>query len=259
MLGANCMADPLVDMWVRYFEERNALANMMLAPPGAMRSPIAAERPGTMTRMACPTCGGMGDVIAQEPDYGQWEGRLNKAGKKVRTRCPMCNGRKGWQAYFNPKELYAIVTRARNIFMTAHQTNGDISVGQAFVSRQLHDASHRKQLKLVEETYAKPCSKCEWTGIEECKKCKGAGTVKCPNKDCKSGWIVTKTVTEYSPSHSRGSYHHHGSRHSSRRESVAVEQCPVCKAASAVICEDCQGRRAQPCSKCHGLGFKQKH
>ncbi len=266
LVAVRCGAAGTVDEWVRYFEARNALANMMLAPQHAMRGQSVPERPESATRMPCPFCGGKGEVVTQEPDYGQWEGRLNKGGKKTRRSCPLCEGRKGWAAYYSPRELYAVVTQARGIFMATHQARGEIAVGQAFVPRAMHEGAHRKQLKLVEEAYGKSCPKCEWTGIEECKKCKGAGKVKCDGNECKGGWIVTKTVTQQSssssPSRSRSccsSRRSSGSRRTTRRETVTVKECPICQGAGMRICPECGGRCAQPCSKCHGLGIRQKH
>lgn len=247
----------LADEWLQFFESRNTTANLLLAPLGTVRPDANLERPDAMTRMTCPVCDGKGAVNVQEPDYGQWEGRLNKGGKMERRTCPLCAGKKMWRAYIEPRELYAIIAQARNAFVAAHQAAGEIPAGLAFVTRELHDSVPRKQLKLVDDAYGKPCSRCEWSGIEECKKCKGAGTVKCTGKDCKDGWIVTRTVVETSPGRSYGHSRHHR-RSTTRRETVSVSMCPVCQGAYLLVCPECDGRRAAPCSKCHGLGFKQK-
>ncbi len=258
-LAATDVRPDLCDEWVRYFEARNAVANMMLAPPDALAT--ASRTPGEQlmhpdgtTWMFCPVCDGKGAVISEPPDYGQWEGRMNR-GKKERVRCPLCNGRKSWRAYFPPDELEATASLARQRFAAAHQSAGDVGVGNAFVPRTTHDAAERKLLKLAEKAYGKPCSRCDWTGVEECKACKGAGTVKCPNKECESGWIVTRTAVAGSHGRSHGASHG-GRRHSSRRETVTVTQCQTCGAAARLICPECNGMRGAVCSKCRGSGLK---
>lgn len=256
----------LDEAYLRYFEARNDAANMMLASPGAPAPEIVLERPESMARTTCPACEGKGELVLKEPDYGQFDGRMNK-GKTTRKTCPVCGGRRFWRAYTSPKILAEEIARARSQFISRHQARGDVPAGMAFVPRASHDAADRKRLKLVEETYGKPCTRCEWSGLEPCKDCKGEGAVKCSNKECKGGWVVTTTTTttSHSPGRSTGYSRNSGGFHrSSRRGSrtvkttVTVTECTVCKGAAKLLCDGCRGMRAAACTKCHGLGFRQK-
>ena len=191
---------------------------------------------------------------------------MNK-GKTNRKTCPVCGGKRSWRAYVAPAVLAEMVAKARTTFVATHQGKGDVAVGQAFVPREIHDSADRKQLKMAEDAYGKPCNSCNWTGLAECKACKGTGIVKCSDKDCKEGWIVTTTTssTSTTPDNRRdrtrnSSGFRHTSHHRSRtvRTTVTVTECPTCQGAAMSICRQCQGMRASSCQKCRGAGFRQR-
>ena len=250
-----------------YFEARNQIANLVITPPAEGASPVRSEKPDLVVRSACPGCGGKGELVLEEPNFGQANGRLGKA-KTIRRKCPLCNGRGGLESFMNPSELAVQVARDREKFASDHQGRGEIAVGQAFIPNAAYDRTDRKKLKLVEEAFGKPCSKCHWTGLEACRKCSGNGVAKCPEADCKGGVLVTQTTTEktYTKSGgsgfgngSRGGIRGSGTRRSTRKETnVNVQVCPTCGGARAVLCPECGGRRAKPCKSCNGLGIKQK-
>ena len=166
-----------------------------------------------------------------------------------------------------PADLAVQVARDREQFRANHQGRGDIAVGEAFVPNQAYTALDKKQLKLVEEAYGRPCAKCSWTGLEPCRKCKGQGLVPCTEADCKGGFLVSKTTTERTRTNSGGissgscsrGMRSSGSRRSSFKETkVTVLECPTCGGAKMLLCPECGGRRAHPCKGCSGLGTRQK-
>lgn len=252
--------------FLQFFEARNQVANFVITPPPEGTS-VKPELPDLVVRDKCPGCEGKGDLVLEEPDYGQSKGRLGPP-KKVKKPCPLCNGKGKIQAFMNPSELTLQIATDRAAFAAEHQGRGEIPVGEAFVPNAKYSELSKEQRKLVAEAFGHPCKKCNWTGLEPCKKCGGNGMVRCTNSDCKGGWQVVKTTTESSISKSGGSlggcrssggFRSSGSRRTSRKESnVNVSPCPVCGGARFTVCPDCGGRRANPCTKCNGLGIKKK-
>lgn len=186
---------------------------------------LAAALPLVATQ-DCEICGGKGEIVLQEPDHGQHQGRIGSTPKE-KVSCPICGGKGRYERYRDPSKVQMEMMRERE--------------------------------RLLEER-GEPCVNCNWSGIEACKKCKGAGLAACGEKDCKGGWIVTKTtkVTKKSSSGGRGNY---GGYRSSNRSSSKVEtkinvtKCPRCKGVGQVRCQECGGRRAQACRKCGGIGI----
>ena len=259
-------APGIVEEYLRFFEARNAAAAGILAPPsqhGEMKiSGEDFQRPDAIVRMRCPACKGKGAIEVEEPDFGQWAGRMGRSPRRP-EKCPVCAGRKTWRAYEDQRVLEAGVAQALSAFSSAHLAKGDVSVGNAFVPRQVYDNADRKRLRLVEKTFGQECKKCNWTGLEECKRCRGEGTVKCSNKDCKGGWIVTKrTRTTRSGGRSHRSScsrsYGGGSSHSSKVEEISVAECPVCRSTGMLVCQECNGMCSHICSKCRGTGVKSK-
>lgn len=254
-----------------YFEGRNQVANFVLNPPPEGAEPVKSDKPDLITVSQCPACEGKGEIVLEEPNYGQADGRLGKA-KKTKKKCPVCKGVGKTEAYVDPADLTVQVARDREKFASDHQGRGEIAVGQAFVPNAAYDEANsdkdkKKKLKLVEEAYGKPCTKCHWTGVEACKKCDGRGLIECPEDDCKGGFLVSKITTEKSYSHSgggtgyggRGGFRSGGSRRTTKKETkVNVQICPTCGGAKMTVCPECGGRKARPCKSCNGLGIKQK-
>lgn len=251
-----------------FFEAKNEAANYILEPP-ANGETVTCTRPSLSVRETCPACEGKGEIVLKEENYGQSNGRLG-GGRTERRKCAVCNGARRIESFVHPSALALQVTRDRETFVNNHLGKGDIPVGQAFVPRETHDKADRTKLKLVEETYGKPCTSCQWTGLEPCRKCDGNGILPCPNSDCKGGWAVVKTTTSYTRTKSggnmnRGGYNRGGfsgsggSRRISRKEEkVNVHICPDCNGAQKIICPDCQGHRSKPCRRCGGSGTKGK-
>ena len=250
-----------------YFEARNQVANFVIAPPPEGAEAVKTDKPDLVVRTACPACEGKGELVLEEPNFGQANGRLGSA-RKQHKKCPVCNGRGKTESFMAPSDLTVQVARDREAFASAHQGRGEIAVGQAFIPNAAYDATDRKKLKLIEEAYGKPCTRCNWTGIEACKKCHGVGTIPCSETDCKGGFLVTQTTTERSHTSSgggsfgnsgRGGFRSSGSRRSSFKETkVTVQVCPTCGGAKMTVCPECGGRKAHPCKTCNGLGIKQK-
>lgn len=248
-----------------YFEARNQIANFVIDPPPPGQE-VRAEKPELVVRSACPACAGKGELVLEEPDFGQAKGRLG-GGKKTRKKCPICRGAGKNESFMTPSDLTVQVARDREQFRANHQGKGEIAVGEAFVPNATYERVDKKKLKLVEDAYGKPCNKCNWTGIEACKKCGGRGLLPCPESDCKGGFLVTKTTTERTRTSSggnsfsggRGGMRGSGSRRSSVKETkVTVQECPTCGGSKYVVCPECGGRKAHPCKRCNGLGTKQK-
>ena len=228
-----------------FFEARNQVANFVIDPPPEGKS-VKPALPNLSVTETCPGCDGKGELVLEEPDYGQAKGRLGPA-KKTRKK-----------------------SADRAAFAAEHQGRGEIAVGDAFVPNAKYAELGKDRLKLVEEAFGHPCKKCNWTGLEPCKKCSGNGLIKCTNSDCKGGWAVVKTTTESSVrksgsssngirSNNGGLRSRSGSRSTVRKETkINVSPCPVCGGAKQLACPDCGGRRAHPCSKCGGLGIKTK-
>ena len=113
----------------------------------------------------CPGCDGKGELVLEEPDYGQAKGRLGPA-KKTRKKCPLCGGRGKMQSFMNPSELALQVASDRAEFAAEHQGRGEIAVGEAFVPNEKYDSLDKEKLKLVEAAFGHPCKKCNWTGLK---------------------------------------------------------------------------------------------
>ena len=157
-----------------FFEAKNDAANFILSPPaeGATEAK-AAEKPSLMVVEKCPICGGTGEIVLQEQDFGQASGRIGKLGSR-RLKCDACRGAKRIERYVDLASLAAQVAKDREKFESTHLAKGDIPVGEAFVPRESYK-DHDKRLKLVEKAYGKACRTCNWTGVEACKKCSGQG------------------------------------------------------------------------------------
>lgn len=249
-----------------YFEARNEVANFVLHPP-AEGQEVKPEKPGLTVRSTCPACRGSGQLKLEEPNFGQANGRIGNA-KKITRTCQLCRGQGKTESFMSPAELTVQVARDREEFAARHQAKGEIPVGQAFVPNAGYDQIDKKKLRIVEDAYGKPCTKCNWTGIEACRKCHGNGLLNCPETDCKAGFLVTKITTEKTRTSSGGSFgsgnrnggiRSSGSRRSSVKETkVTVQPCPTCGGAKQIVCPECNGRKAHPCAKCNGLGLKQK-
>lgn len=262
----NLYALVLAVSFLPFFESRNQVANFVYDPPADGKSVIP-EKPSLYVRENCPGCEGEGKLEMEEPNHGQAKGRLG-GGRKIRKKCPLCNGAKKITSFMKPSELMLQVSRDLTEFCAIHQGKGDISVGNAFVPNAKYRELDKKTLKLVKEAFGEPCRKCKWTGIEACRECRGNGIVKCTDSDCKGGWAVVKTTTEKTIVKSGGSSSGRnscgfrsrgGSRRTSRKETtVNVSLCSVCGGARFVPCPECNGRRANPCKKCGGLGMKTK-
>lgn len=280
----NVPADP--SAFARYFEERNAAANAVLAPPGAPRYSGTPALPCEMTFIECPFCQGAGGPISvREPEKGQNKGRMGKA-KMHRFDCPLCGGTlsprnlsrmmqskslqdrslaftaRVWQSYIPSAKLGECVTLGYRDFEHRHRAAGDVQVGFGFVPGHVAKGAGRKELKLFEEVFGKPCQKCNWTGVVECKKCKGAGFLPCRNKDCEDGWVTKKEVERIRNYKSRhrgwSSVNSQRNQNTETREHISVSLCPDCKGGKFIVCGECDGLGATTCPKCRGLGFKQK-
>lgn len=264
----NVLTAVLAVSFLQFFETRNQVANFVIDPPPEGTS-VTVEKPQLTVRDTCPGCEGKGQLVLEEPDFGQSKGRLGSA-KKIKKECPLCKGRGRIESFVNPSELALQVSQDLNAFAAAHQGRGEIRVGEAFVPnarhRELSESKDKARLKLVEDAFGHPCKKCNWTGLEACTKCKGRGVISCNNSDCKGGWAVVKTTTEKTRVKSGGSsgirnggFRSGGSHRSSTKETtVNVSPCPVCGGTKFTVCPDCGGRRAHPCTKCNGLGIKMK-
>lgn len=265
----NCITVLLAVSFLQFFEERNQVANFVIAPPAEGAAAVKPELPDLVVRDACEACDGKGFLVLEEPDYGQAKGRIGVA-KKVRRNCPLCSGKGRVQAYMNPAELARQVAADRASFAAEHQGRGEIAVGEAFVPGADYAKLDKDRRKLVENAYGYPCRTCNWTGIEACRKCGGNGMTRCTNSDCKGGWAVVKTTTETTVSktgsrsgsfqtNSGGFRSTSGSRRTNRKETkVTVTPCPECEGSQFIVCPDCAGRRAHPCAKCKGLGTRPK-
>jgi len=256
----NIPALVLAVSFLPYFEARNQVANFVLSPP-AEGQEVRPEKPRLMVEEKCTACSGTGTLTLEEPDYGQRAGRIGRA-MKTKKKCPICSGTGKLESYMDPAGLARKVSEDRASFAAGHQSKGDLPVGQAFVPNAAYKETDKATLKLVDEAYGRPCAKCAWTGIEACAKCHGKGLVPCTGKDCKAGFLVTKTTMEKSHTSSGGSSGcrtHSNSRRTSYKETkVSVQVCPTCGGAKVLACPGCGGLKAHPCKKCNGLGTKQK-
>ena len=79
-----------------FFEARNQVANFLITPPPEGTS-VKPELPDLVVREKCPACEGKGELVLEEPDYGQAKGRLGPA-RKVKKQCQLCGGKGRIQA-----------------------------------------------------------------------------------------------------------------------------------------------------------------
>jgi hypothetical protein len=248
-----------------FFEARNAGANAILRPPPPDAPVAQATRPDLSVVSKCPGCGGTGELVLKEPNFGQADGRIGKAAATHR-KCPVCDGAKRLSTFADPHETAMQVARDFDAYTAAHISKGEVPVGCAYVPREVYESADKKMLKRVEKAFGEPCKKCSWTGLEGCRKCSGLGYLQCPNEECKGGWAVTKTTTSYSRSRSSGgggcgtsrtiSSSRRSNRFSKKETKVTVQVCPVCNGAKIVICPECRGAKASACRKCGGTGVK---
>ena len=266
LIAVTALAVGPADSFVEYFESRNRMANYVLAPPPPDPNPsshaphFSIRLPDPSGYVRCQFCEGRKEVVLEEPNYGQLDGRIGGA-KKKKLRCPLCNGAGGWKAFSDPIWRANEITRAFAEYCARHQSRGELMEGNAFVPRELSLTADKKSLKRVAQAFGKPCKKCNWSGILPCKKCNGHAVVKCTSKDCKNGWVVTKTTITNSHSGGgirggHGAFHSVGShsRRTTKRETVTVTTCPECGGAALLRCPECGGERATICNKCSGLG-----
>ncbi len=234
-----------------YFEARNQVANYLVTPPDTTAEITKPAKPEPASRKACPTCEGKGKLKIQEPDYGQNKGRLNLKSKKITVPCARCQGRKQVMLY-DMTSLKQQVARDFETYTLNHQTKGEMPVGCAFVPQADYETIDKKKLKLIENTFGKPCTSCHWLGLTDCKKCRGEGVRKCSEERCRNGFIIPEDVeNENNNSYSR------------RTKKITLlrkfEVCTTCGGTEQERCSDCAGRGALPCEKCHGIGYKQKN
>ena len=69
-----------------FFEARNQVANFVIDPPPEGKS-VKPALPSLTVTETCPGCDGKGELVLEEPDYGQAKGRLGPA-KKTRKKLP---------------------------------------------------------------------------------------------------------------------------------------------------------------------------
>ena len=248
--------------FLQFFEDRNTVANYLVTHPDDGVE-VKCEKPNLFMTFQCQACNGTGSIQLEEQDFGQMNATRLGRMKKIKQKCSVCSGKKRIEAFINPVELAMQVAADREKFEAAHQKNGEIPVGMAFIPSAKHENLDKKKLKLIAKVYGEPCRTCHWTGIEPCKKCDGHGIVECPNDDCRGGWAVTKVQTSYSKRSSGGmnnsgrGYNSSSTRKVSRKETkVNVTICHDCEGAAKVRCKECNARRAKPCRKCNGLGTK---
>lgn len=247
-----------------FFEARNTAVNNMINPSsGEVVTTATCEKPNLMRREKCPACKATGVIVLEEQDFGQFTVQRLDRPKKIRSKCAYCNGARYIDSFYNPTELTLLVAQERTKFEAEHTAKGDVPVGEAFIPKEQYDKLDRKMQKLVKKAYGEPCRSCHWLGITPCKECDGNGSIKCPNRDCKNGWSVTKTESSYTKRSSGrslgGSFNRSGGsrRVTRKKENVNVQPCHQCFGIGAIRCPDCHGRRALPCKKCSGLGTKQ--
>ncbi len=273
----NLVAAVIAVSFLQFFEARNQVANFIIDPPSE-GDVVKAELPELVVTEACPGCEGKGVLLLEQPEFGQSDGRMGKP-RKERVKCPLCGGRKKIEAFINPSDLMLQVAADRAAFEAEHQGRGEIAVGEAFVPREKYESLPKEKRKLVDNAYGRPCKKCNWTGVVACSKCKGRGVIECSNRDCKAGWIVTKTKTSSSVTRSGGASAGRlrsgscgekisrdkwsasataPSRTTRTDTRISVSPCPECGGINLVICPECNGRRAKPCGKCNGVGVKKR-
>ena len=69
-----------------FFEARNQVANFVFdsPPEGKTVKPVL---PNLTVTETCPGCDGKGELVLEEPDYGQAKGRIGPARKLLPARC----------------------------------------------------------------------------------------------------------------------------------------------------------------------------
>ena len=156
--------------------------------------------------------------------------------EKTRIRCSVCNG-KG-RLKLRPPEYGQYGGRIES------RSHWDITLDPCPICGKGHGWRTAWDLTQPEPRTEPPCTACGWAGIVQCRKCLASGIVKCSNRDCKDGWIVTKAQSSY--------------RRSSSRKPPTVTPCTECKGTGKMICPECKGMRANVCKRCLGTGRKLK-
>ena len=105
-----------------FFEAKNTAAGFLVTPPPEGTT-VTCERPSFMTRETCPACEGKGELILQEKNFGQADGRLG-AGLKKRVKCAVCKGKRKLDTFLKPADLTLQVARDREKFVSDHQGRG---------------------------------------------------------------------------------------------------------------------------------------
>ena len=87
-----------------FFEARNQIANFVFDPPpeGKTVKPVL---PNLTVTETCPGCDGKRELVLEEPDYGQFKGRIGKAKKIHKQQCQLCGGKGKLKAFINLKDL----------------------------------------------------------------------------------------------------------------------------------------------------------
>ena len=160
-----------------FFEARNQAANFIIAPP-AEGVEAKAEKPDMTGYTICPACVGKRELLLEEPDFGQHDGRLLGGSKKKRKKCPLCKGEGRFASFMDPADITLQIARDHDTFVAEHRGKGELSVGEAFVPHDAYESLDRNKKKMIEEAFGKACTKCNWSGIEACKKCSGRGVPK---------------------------------------------------------------------------------
>lgn len=255
LVSSACSAD-LEDDFLQFFEMRNEILTCGLAPQEYPRRKPKMKKPTCQVYMKCPACEAMGVVELAEPDFGQFAGRLKKVGRLTKYKCPLCNGKRIWQAYVDADKLRMAPAHAFEKYEIRHREKDDVLVGSAFIPRHIYDNMSKEEVKQAEKDFGSPCKSCNWTGVVPCKKCKGRGVVECKEKRCESGWWV------------QSGYIHPGTLQAGRmrmdharnggQKDITVTRCAKCGGVVQVLCPECFGKCGLPCKKCNGLGISQK-
>ena len=246
--------------FLQFFEARNQMALEVLAPARNRSERTIAAQEKTPTpqyvQSRCQACGGSGELVREEKNFGQLDGRIGSP-RKIRSTCPLCNGRGKRRMFEHVSSRQLEITRDFEEYCSGHESRGDVKAGNAYIPREIFDSIGKKELKAVENSFGELCKRCKACGLEECKKCKGSGVIQCPEKKCQGGWIVEKTnISTPHRSHYSRSYHISSHSTQSQREKVEVSECKTCKGASITLCQECSGLGAKLCKNCDGYFIK---
>lgn len=243
-----------------YFEARNSLALRALSSETDVEggeNDAVPTLPDMTKRVKCISCKGHGVLNLKEEDFGQLKGRIRSA-KKIKCKCPVCNGSGRRTIYLDQDELKVAIARDYAKYREGHSLRGEVASGAYFFPKE--STADKKTMRKITDQTGKVCSKCDWSGIETCKKCKGAGLLKCPNKNCYYGWSVTEEDEEAKngPGESQGAYKSSRGKKPDYLRKISVEICEDCKGAGKIVCEECAGKGAVACKSCRGIGYKTK-